>query len=1183
MVGGRPRQGKAERRPEFAELAQWFRQALTSQNFSSPNEFAQHLRGVVGVSTLYRLYNGEALIELDIVKAVAGGLGQDVAQAEQVWIRAKEAQDRRVTAEKLASAPRLESWTQLPRASKLEPTVRNLLESLSIVTDVLPYRKFDLEPPPLSAVYVRQRVHHSTASAEQTESADTRDRRQPAKDRPVPAAKDQTIPAAEALNQQEHLIVVGDPGSGKSTFTRHLAGQLARIWLGVDSATEAPLRKPVLPVLVAARDLVEERRWPEVLAKATSRTLSRKAISEPLPALFEGPVHGARWLVFVDGLDEIINQDARAKVVADLAAHARSGSPYRFVVTTRGLTVRERSLLRGYHVYAVQPFGRPELRDFAKRWFTAQTSPELAGRYLHQISDGRLHTLAGSPLLATIAAIALTTQPDRPLPASRVDLYSRFFDLLTDEEASGRSTEKELLESWASQSSKQRFATWVHERWPGLVDRLARYQVEQSGALLAEAAGWVRASYADQHPMPRDWEVILRDVLLATGLFVRDDRDLRFLHHSLAEFLAAKAHARDIPAEFPDLDEWIKRGLSADQRTFALFTFALWAKQGNDLDLVLGRLQAGTVKQLLLAGRILAETSADTGAMVVDRLIDVAVAQLTMTETSDGYSCPEAFTVLAELTGNEVVADRLRRILDRAELRLITRIEAAIAFGRVTGPQQALPYLTTLAADADVWELLRAASGLNELFPDEPQHAVGLLLPLRDDLPQPPAARAALAKALSVVEENHHAINIARSVVTDPRAPFDVLAEACETWLAVTGPSAVHELTDTVAARSDFGSWDPTRLVSALIKLGCRGEAATLARKAATNETRHVDDLDDAVEAWLTAAGVSAVDEIMAIVARHDLDPWARARLAKVFADAGHHDIAIDFAQQVLDDPQADLTDRSTAAEAVVATGTSDAIGDMLPLLEAGAGSSLWERARLAETLADLGECDRSVELARTILAAPAADTSELVRATEAWFTAQGGLALSDVLAALARRPSFGPAERAGLLTTLTDMGGHRQAVTWAWEILAEPDVDMDAVRDAIRCLLSQVGFQAIEQIIVLVKQKQSIDSFEVIANLLLEFGALTVAASLWRELLVEHPVPKWTRLTVAESLVDSGYRAAAIESLHEALAKADRPTERTQLQQLLAWVMLSDPDVKLTSENAARQVVIRGGEIGSS
>ncbi|MGH3430753.1 MAG: hypothetical protein ACRDQZ_24835, partial [Mycobacteriales bacterium] len=65
--------------------------------------------------------------------------------------------------------------------------------------------------------------------------------------------------------------------------------------------------------------------------------------------------------------------------------------------------------------------------------------------------------------------------------------------------------------------------------------------------------------------------------MVGTGLLVALERELRFLHQSFASFLSAQSHAKTIGNDFGELDTWIRRGLRKAERTFALFTLAMWA------------------------------------------------------------------------------------------------------------------------------------------------------------------------------------------------------------------------------------------------------------------------------------------------------------------------------------------------------------------------------------------------------------------------------------------------------------------------------------------------------------------------------------------------------------------------------------------------------------------------------
>jgi DNA replication protein DnaC len=89
----------------------------------------------------------------------------------------------------------------------------------------------------------------------------------------------------EALDEEEHLLVTGGPGQGKSTLTLRLAAEIAQMWLGhlvpspgVTSAgggvavAVAPLAEPVIPVRLSARELAAHlhRPLPRALAESVS-------------------------------------------------------------------------------------------------------------------------------------------------------------------------------------------------------------------------------------------------------------------------------------------------------------------------------------------------------------------------------------------------------------------------------------------------------------------------------------------------------------------------------------------------------------------------------------------------------------------------------------------------------------------------------------------------------------------------------------------------------------------------------------------------------------------------------------------------------------------------------------------------------------------------------------------------
>ena len=434
MPAGRPRSGGKETYPELAELAEWFRLALAASEFSNINQFLQ--RHNLEKNAIYEVMSGARFIPLERAKQLTAALGRDPLEVEAVWFRAKQRME--LARRRKASHQALASWANLDEP---ESSVQDLLVAQSQASELLPYGLPGLRAPLLSTIYVRQllrdkRLAHDRDGMEASRSVED-------------SAGDDVLLADDILNRHDHLLIIGEPGTGKSVFCRAVARRLARIWLREDAADSPPIEQPVVPLVVPARSLATRGPFSSILAAAVREIYGIAMLTELRPEQFAHQVHGARWLLFVDGLDEIVDQTVRTKIIHAIAGHAQSSAPYKFVVTTRPLAELQLAPLREGHwaTYSLEPFGHAELRLFASRWFAAQepgASDNVAESFIREISDVRLRNVARSPLLATIAAVAKTLEPDRPLPISRLDLYGRFCRCLMDEDISGRTTFRQI-------------------------------------------------------------------------------------------------------------------------------------------------------------------------------------------------------------------------------------------------------------------------------------------------------------------------------------------------------------------------------------------------------------------------------------------------------------------------------------------------------------------------------------------------------------------------------------------------------------------------------------------------------------------------------------------------------------------------------------------------------------------
>ncbi|MER5933464.1 hypothetical protein [Streptomyces sp. NPDC002054] len=1173
MPGGRPTRAGREGYPELAELAAWFDQAIREAGHPSVNAFVQ--QHTLDKNKVYEVVRGTLLLSLNSTAGLARLLKQDPSAVEPIWLRAREAMDRRLMAEDEGARPRVTSWAEIPRP---ELALRNVLDALTHAVEQLPYRLLGVAAPPLSTVYVRQRLRADTPGAG-GDSNKERDREELRPERSEPSA-DVPVTVAEALNRSEHLLVTGEPGAGKSTLGHHLVSRLARIWLRQESAVNPPLSEPVVPVRVSARALVGEGSWSTVLAEATRRALGPYLVTEPSPHLFAGRTHGVRWLVVVDGLDEILDRPTRASIIRALSQHARAGSDYRFVITSRPLPEEEMAALRGSHIgmCRIEPFEQEELKLFSERWFFAQdpiTSEQRAQEFLHQIEDGRLKELVRNPLLATIAAVANTREPERPLPTNRVDLYQRFYEyLVTDEEASGRATLSELRRLRDGQPGRFRLVEWIHAQRTAVIEALAKERLTTELPLSDVAYAWVRERKPAGMELSPGWERDFDRLLIDTGMFVYESSGLRFLHHTFAEFIAARAYATSLPADFPGIDEWIERGLGEAQRNFALLTMVLWGRiNGNDVGLILDRLLEGDREYASLAGRLLSESSDVNdrhSCAVVDRLIDLGLGNAPVEERKflgspgrieDRYSATSSiFDILGLLSGNAHAVRRLRGIVEREELPFITRIIALEALSRVESKEESLELLKSIShAAIRPIELSVVAVGLIELGSDSSEEARELLVRASRDSKADSQALASAAEALRDIGEISAALHAARSVLTTSHPHPSDVRTAVKLLLNERVEGDSIEPDGVLEKLSDCYGLALVEAAKEFVQAGHPSQALLLARSVLHGPDSNEVAIGRAADLWLSLTREDSAEALVAELSRRqNFDEAQRALVAEALAEAGYSRVAGELASGVLVDSNASGYAVGKAAGAWLAA--SGSIDGLLDILRQRSVIDPWSRSTIAEEMAEAGHIAQAVDLVRSVFSDPVADTYDLSKAVKVVLRAEGSVR-SEIFEEIRQVNSKG--DRARVAFTLAELGYREEASSLVIEALGDFDGDTQTLKDLLDAFLTASGVSAADAALAALNASTVSEATRfAAAEVLASAGALSAAVSLWCGLLTVEAGSPTESVSVLTRLLNTGHRDEAIHALRSALDAPDlQPHHRGRLRSLLSWAVFSDPN----------------------
>lgn len=292
---------------------------------------------------------------------------------------------------------------------------------------------------------------------------------------PTPQSKEDSedfprLPALDAFRLTPYFVLLGDPGSGKSSFVRMVVAQL------IDELPRLPHSSPYLvPVLVVLRDVAPRLCHPELhhlsheaqVKELTSRVwdqmvedLDKKYDAKDFEGGLRTAVNNGHCLFVFDGLDEVPADD-RANARRAVCAMIERYKPLRVIVTCRkrsyvGPAVlrnpEEFPFLRNLEEFTLAAFSRKQIQNFANRWYKAlYGETEAARRKAQDLTelcapehDSHLYEVASNPML--LATMALIHHEKEAILRERVRLYKEAVEMLLFHRARRIISEKSLPE-----------------------------------------------------------------------------------------------------------------------------------------------------------------------------------------------------------------------------------------------------------------------------------------------------------------------------------------------------------------------------------------------------------------------------------------------------------------------------------------------------------------------------------------------------------------------------------------------------------------------------------------------------------------------------------------------------------------------------------------------------------------
>ncbi|MGH4036067.1 NACHT domain-containing protein [Actinomycetota bacterium Odt1-20B] len=330
----------------------------------------------------------------------------------------------------------------LNRLTRYEARYRKYLAQKHAVSNLKGLPTQGPKNPPLEDVFVDVSLRPSTLHAAQRSSL---------ADVEPELGSGERLSLQHLLDQprQRTLVIIGAPGTGKTTLLQHTAVVLAR-----RKAQRRARRE--LPVFVPLRDHVRHivdgiaAGSAVTIASLARQTVTNANLDDAPAGWFDEQLERGCCVVLLDGLDEVADPYARQQLIQWTEMQIARYPDNHWVLTTRPHGY-EAAPLNGAEALVVRRFTPDQISRFVQAWYaatgtiagdTGAAARASAGNLLDRLhAQPSLYGLASNPLLLTM--LCNVHRYRGALPGTRAQLYFEICQVLLRSRYEGKGLREE--------------------------------------------------------------------------------------------------------------------------------------------------------------------------------------------------------------------------------------------------------------------------------------------------------------------------------------------------------------------------------------------------------------------------------------------------------------------------------------------------------------------------------------------------------------------------------------------------------------------------------------------------------------------------------------------------------------------------------------------------------------------
>lgn len=352
------------------------------------------------------------------------------------------------------------------------------------------------------------------------------------------------IPGDKAALENQKLMIFGKPGSGKTTFLKHIA-------MMCNQELFQPHRIPIFIQLRTYIDDAREIQDPNIKSYIKGRVIEVAKIED---GLLENLIQHGRLLILLDGLDEVPDEEA-SLVRSQIRKLSHDWGKNRIIVTCR-IAASEHTF-DNFTEVEISDFDTRQVKYFSQNWFSSRfnehRSNALFLSFMENIQKPEnepIREIAVTPILLILTCLVF--QSKGKFPNNRYKLYEEGIEILIKSWDKSRDIERQ---------NKGIYKELTVQEKQDLLSHIASTTFEESEYFFERSKLWFLISeYININLLGKidinsslgqeEFNIVINSIQVQHGLLVERARNIySFSHLTFQEYFTAKKIAKDPESE----------------------------------------------------------------------------------------------------------------------------------------------------------------------------------------------------------------------------------------------------------------------------------------------------------------------------------------------------------------------------------------------------------------------------------------------------------------------------------------------------------------------------------------------------------------------------------------------------------------------------------------------------------